>query len=1229
MPTTALTAQLGVNVVEAAALRSDWLFRQILLHDFGIDAEMELCEHGEATGRLVAIQIKTGPSYFRRTTAEGWWFPVDKRHAAYWLNHSLPVFVVLVDLDKQISYWQQITKTTLTSSGNNLKVLIPRSNTLADYCFRWAAVAMDIEAEASPAFQPNLALLPANVGRLLTTALDTDAYAAVLAMTLADGRFQAEKTVADLLANPPRSMGADKVMLWKAVAVYAFEHGHQSLAADALERCAKHASDTSRLLTDAGFMTILVDRPRSERLASRALELDSESLLARLLQFRLTWGVKAIEEQRAGRGLSLDSEAAHQEAQALLFLLEVAGATGQPTLSVDLAEELLQLAPGNTGAELIASQTYVRRSRTTSAQQGDLHRSSVLAADAVDSRHRWNGYTSGFLDQLLQTLSSEGDFLEVERRSNPTPLGLATDEESCRPEVVRYALIGGTLLARLGQRDEILQRVTSPEERELIAIEFPAKGVSVSSPKRTQLWRAKLARAQATEDGASIDQALRMLALEGIYLQSQAWGLVELGWVDEAYPNLLQAIALARTDLDGALPSLRRLAAKDMVAAHYLVNALRDGKRYAQAALVCADATERFNSPELISENVNLLRANQDDDAAEAVARSALLRDDFMGRDRASILRFIMIRSFGRKDWKAAAAAGQRALDALGFVEPEIGWNLVAAWLNQLDRDKAAKFIRANRLPVESPEEAAMWLTAFPVSDWDTIALTEAVTLALRFEDDPNISAAFLSRIAAMGSSEQGGANQELHVRAMNMLAEHVQKHGDRSPISSVSGDVESIIDLLRTNAEQVQSSIETATRLHRLGRIPTGAYANSLHRSYSFVALQRPFGFIAAGAFPDDAHEREVIDAVAALGSQVVVDVSTLVLVAQLDECDSLASEFSSVVLHPAGVADLYDGIAETASLVRSAGSMGWDSGAGRPAFIEYSEGDHARFLTECGTLRRALKIATVGPDTKLTSMPLSDLPQPAEPWAGGIQLSLDTGRAFWCDDAPERAVANAIGVATFGTPALLEALCRRDVERSAEVAEHAVALLRDRQLTLARLGAVDIPLADKDLHLLAAEESWSGRVSSLPLSRASWWTWTRNPLGTVRQLLAHVSAHDAKAVRLWRARAMTGWAIHWGADPQRATVALSALALLPMAGVSDLENAKSGIEIGRAVAEGLGLPDPIDALVLGAEFLSSESLLNDAADLVQALLSYLNSREKNDYLARKSAPPATIRSA
>lgn len=49
-----------------------WLFREQPTEDYGIDAHVEIVEHEDVRGRLLALQIKSGESWFRETTEGGW-----------------------------------------------------------------------------------------------------------------------------------------------------------------------------------------------------------------------------------------------------------------------------------------------------------------------------------------------------------------------------------------------------------------------------------------------------------------------------------------------------------------------------------------------------------------------------------------------------------------------------------------------------------------------------------------------------------------------------------------------------------------------------------------------------------------------------------------------------------------------------------------------------------------------------------------------------------------------------------------------------------------------------------------------------------------------------------------------------------------------------------------------------------------------------------------------------
>ena len=113
----------GVNIVEDVALRLEWFFPEQPISDQGIDAHLEKAPNEIGTGRLIAVQIKSGSSYFSETVEEGWVFRFNPKKAKLWLNHALPVIVVLVDLDNRSAYWQVISSRTVKAAGTGFKIL--------------------------------------------------------------------------------------------------------------------------------------------------------------------------------------------------------------------------------------------------------------------------------------------------------------------------------------------------------------------------------------------------------------------------------------------------------------------------------------------------------------------------------------------------------------------------------------------------------------------------------------------------------------------------------------------------------------------------------------------------------------------------------------------------------------------------------------------------------------------------------------------------------------------------------------------------------------------------------------------------------------------------------------------------------------------------------------------------------------------------------------------------
>ena len=113
------TAQIGVNAVEAIFLSMKWLFRKQHESDFGIDAQVEVVdEEGKPTGQLVALQIKSGPSYFQKR-GDDYVFRGKMKHLDYWERHCLPVLLVLHNPDDDLTLWQRVERHLVKEETND------------------------------------------------------------------------------------------------------------------------------------------------------------------------------------------------------------------------------------------------------------------------------------------------------------------------------------------------------------------------------------------------------------------------------------------------------------------------------------------------------------------------------------------------------------------------------------------------------------------------------------------------------------------------------------------------------------------------------------------------------------------------------------------------------------------------------------------------------------------------------------------------------------------------------------------------------------------------------------------------------------------------------------------------------------------------------------------------------------------------------------------------------
>lgn len=144
MPDTDQTNRLGVNLTEERVLEAGHIFRNQEISDYGVDAQFEIKEGTSATGRLIAAQIKSGPSYFSNEVETGFWHYVSDRHKDLWINHSLPVVLVLCNVATKDCFYEIVTDETCIRAGKGWKILVRKDKKLT------SASAYDLASFASP-----------------------------------------------------------------------------------------------------------------------------------------------------------------------------------------------------------------------------------------------------------------------------------------------------------------------------------------------------------------------------------------------------------------------------------------------------------------------------------------------------------------------------------------------------------------------------------------------------------------------------------------------------------------------------------------------------------------------------------------------------------------------------------------------------------------------------------------------------------------------------------------------------------------------------------------------------------------------------------------------------------------------------------------------------------------------------------------------------------------------
>lgn len=118
--------RIGVHQVGLILSSIGLIFRETSNSDTGIDGQIEyIDENNNATGHIIAVQIKSGSSYLN-DNGDYWSFHADDAHKNYWNNYAIPVLLFVFNPNDNNIYYVNVSIALKTTARIN----IPKTNIL-------------------------------------------------------------------------------------------------------------------------------------------------------------------------------------------------------------------------------------------------------------------------------------------------------------------------------------------------------------------------------------------------------------------------------------------------------------------------------------------------------------------------------------------------------------------------------------------------------------------------------------------------------------------------------------------------------------------------------------------------------------------------------------------------------------------------------------------------------------------------------------------------------------------------------------------------------------------------------------------------------------------------------------------------------------------------------------------------------------------------------------------
>ncbi len=1212
--------------------RLGWLPREQFVHDWGIDVHVERTEGSRPTGELIAVQVKGGPSFFRPRGPGGWWFSFDEPHASYWLQHALPVIVVLVDIETEKAYWQEISLRTVDRTTKRWRVLVPRAQPVDQALPDWGAMLERRVREHAVLFNAALDRLPPSCATHLEALQELDSIRA--------------GHLAQRLTGPNPSAAVDQVLAsseWLAaagrhgplaVANFCAEHGLHAAQARALEIAANvDESRAARHLAVAAMAD--PDRDRAAKLLADARARDSKEAAVAIAATVVGW-------TGGGSGSDEDDPVLDQlgsdKADVLVHALRATRALRKHdwAAAIPPLQSALEIEPASSGHMIELAVALANRSRTPAGSVTDLSAAEHYAREAIHQRRKWGGSTRDPLEILVRVLGMQTRLDEALRACLPAPEGEATAAEVADPFIAHLAAFTAKRLDRSEQAVRaILGRIQPAAARQDALDEFASE--AAGDEERRAVLRRAIERPDAAAFAGLFVQRVFELALLGDDASAE-FDRLRNASVPADYKALIGVVARHAREPAVIDQELRRLSARDPLAAHILIDAMAENGDRAGAAALARRSFERLHDVSFLDLEVRFAFAAAD------MSNVRRLLEEGLASGLLSGLQLLQY----RVQLGEVLAAGNDYRGALRQFEavleyPEESWPDSALWNALVCAGKLEDWPRARtvidrfpKVPV-SVGEATVWVNVHVLTGWSAETAISAIELAKRLEgEEPELAQHIAQTLIGQTRGEDPATDEvsidteddddevdtpdlrvqvpgQVHADAFAILARAASRSGSGIELlTTVDLQASPLAERLRT-----ASTSDHADAVRRLGDqvaggvLPLGMLATTLREPYGLTLARRILGVRFGSAADGEVHASEVEAAATARGGGVVIDSSVLDLLPDLDAATDALNEFARVAQPVSAKRDLAVSAVAARADTASVGRLSWDAMGERPILRPSDPAQQIAVLERANRMLRIAESVEVAPVDVADRIVNLDLNDDAAPWLDPIDLAHQLGLPLWSDDAAQRRLASAFGVATFGTVNLQEAARLQPLKSPDVTADEVARIAREQEdavVKLARSGVAEQPVTiDVMIEDIVLNRGEPSLVSSA-LARPAWWA-GNHALGDWFSIMERVIQLGG-SVDTFQEMAMMGAARRFHAAP---AIAARVLALMAARGRAPLLTAidiEIGFRVARRCAELRDVEDPVEHLEWAVRVMAhTTGAETDLDDLIIAATARLES--------------------